>query len=229
MKTFGCVDRVLVLAAHADDETLGAGGTIRRLVDEGAAVRVAVATDSTSAQYPADQEMSERRWSAFREALSLLGAQQLDHLEAPDMALDSLPMPALAQWVQRAVSEFQPQVVLSTSPFDANRDHRLLAEATGIACRPTPGSPVTALAWYETPSSTEWGHLQGLAQFSPNVAINIEGTLDVKCEALTIYGDELRAFPHPRSPDASRHLAHTRGSQFGLEAGEIFHQVYARG
>lgn len=228
MSVFGRANRVLVLAAHADDETLGAGGTIRRLANEGLMVGVAVATDSTSRQYPDDHVAAGRRWSAFERALSQLGAHALDHLNAPDMALDSLPMPEVADWVAQTLSVFDPQVVLSTSPSDANRDHRALAEAAGIACRPTPNGGVNTLAWYETPSSSEWGYLQGFLPSAANIAVDIEATLEAKCSALCLYEDELRGFPHPRSPAGLRHLARLRGSQFGLGAAEVFHQVYDR-
>ena len=52
--------RVLVIAAHPDDEVLGMGGTIAGHTHRGDAVRVVVVTDGSSTQYPDDEEIRSR-------------------------------------------------------------------------------------------------------------------------------------------------------------------------
>lgn len=222
MRAFGGPKTALVFAAHADDETLGAAGTIRRLVDEGTKVVVAVATDSTAAQYPGDPAAGRRRWHAFEEAMDLLGVGADERLGAPDMGLQSLPGVELAAWASRLVFSHESQLVLVTSPFDANADHRALAQAVGVACRPLPNSPVATLAWYEVASSTEWSLAQGLDGFRPNAAVDIETTLPTKLSALAMYTDEVRPFPHPRSIHAVESTARSRGVTSGLCAAEVF-------
>src|SRR5688572_26068919 len=53
-------DRLLVVAPHPDDESLGAGGLIARAVARGAAVHVVLATDGDNAAWI--QRVWERRW-----------------------------------------------------------------------------------------------------------------------------------------------------------------------
>ena len=51
--------RVLVIAAHPDDEVLGMGGTISKLVKDGAAVDVIIVTDGSSSQYRDSDHLAE--------------------------------------------------------------------------------------------------------------------------------------------------------------------------
>ena len=53
--------RVLVFAAHPDDEVLGMGGTIAVHTDAGDQVRIVVVTDGSSTQYPDDAEIRARK------------------------------------------------------------------------------------------------------------------------------------------------------------------------
>lgn len=212
----------LVVGAHADDETLGAGGTIARLVAEATPVMVAVATDSTSAQYPNDTQRQVARWNHFAAAMEVLGVSDWARLDAPEMRLASLPGHELAAWIAQLVADFEARTVLSCFPGDANEDHRVLARAVGVAVRPRPGASVRQHMWFETPSATEWGGLQGHRPFAPNVAVDVEPYLESKLAALRCYVDEIRRPPHPRSERALATLAHTRGAQWGLPLAEVF-------
>lgn len=213
--------RTLVVAAHAD-ETLGAGGTISRFVAEGTPVLVAVATDSTSAQYPGDTERQAARWEHFTAAMEALGVTEWTRLDAPDMRLASMPGHELAAWIAELVTDFEAGTVLSCFPGDANEDHRVLARAVVVAVRPRPGAPVRQHLWFETPSATEWGGLQGHRPFSPNVEVDVKAHLAAKLAALRCYVDKLRAAPHPRSEATVTALARTRGSHHGLPLAEVF-------
>ena len=75
---------------------------------------------------------------------------------------------------------------------------------------------------YEVPSSAEWSFNQFESCFRPNVFSDITSTLSKKIEAVQIYGDEVRSFPHPRSPEAIRYNAGHWGSTVGVEAAEAF-------
>jgi LmbE family N-acetylglucosaminyl deacetylase len=218
----------LVVVAHADDETLGAGGTIARLVAEGSPVTVAVATDSTSAQYPGDSEIYERRWRHFRDAMRILGVTDWAEFGAPDMGLASVRGPELADWVSTQIKRVQAETVLTCFPGDANEDHRAIARATGIATRPRAGSSVRRLLWFETLSSTEWAPLQGLPEFRPTVGVDISATLESKLVSFACYVDEVRPSPDPRSSSIVRAKAVARGSQWGFSAAEAFESAMVR-
>jgi len=75
---------------------------------------------------------------------------------------------------------------------------------------------------FETPSSTEWGSPTLTPVFQPSVFVDVTGTLERKIEAFLRYTKEVRAFPHPRSPEALRDRARYWGSLVNREAAEPF-------
>ena len=78
---------------------------------------------------------------------------------------------------------------------------------------------------FEVPSSTEWAFGQFTPVFRPTVFVEIEDYLENKIAAMECYESEARGFPHPRSPEALRALAHRWGSAAGLNAAEAFELV----
>lgn len=217
------VERILVVAAHADDETLGAGGSIARWSAEGQQVVVAFLTDGVSARgATGGAEAASVRHAAAVRAGELLGVQTLRFADLPDNELDQVPMLRLAQHVEALVEEFEPELVLTHHPGDLNVDHRMAAEAVATACRPQPGHPVRCIWSFEVPSSTEWRLPTATAAFLPNVFVDICEHWDDKRAALLAYEPELRAWPHARSLGAIEALARWRGASVGVGAAEAF-------
>lgn len=110
---------------------------------------------------------------------------------------------------------------MTHSAADLNLDHRLVHEAVLCATRPHAPHSVREVLAFETPSSTEWG----MTAFRPTLFVDITATLETKLAALACYAEELRPFPHPRSPEAVRALAQWRGAQSGCSAAEAFEVV----
>lgn len=213
--------RCLVLAAHADDETIGCGGLIAALSDGGCDVTIAVATDGTSAQYAGDDMARKRRSQQLHDAAGILGVSNIFQGTFPDMRLDTIEHIALNRWVEAIVAETQPQLVLTHGPSDVNRDHVAIFHTAMVVSRPTPGQPIKTVMSYYVSSATEWGQFAGQS-FQPNVFRDIASFLPKKLDAFSCYEDELRDFPHPRSRKALEIAAAYFGSICGMEAAEAF-------
>lgn len=219
--------RVLVVAAHPDDEVLGCGGTIARHADAGDQVQVLiVAEGATSRQQQRDRGQASEELSALalaaQQAGVILGAQGVEVLDLPDNRLDSLDRLDLVKQIEERITRHQPQVVYVHHVGDVNVDHRRLHEAVITACRPTPGHPVRRLLSFEVASSTEWQPPGSAPVFQPNWFIDISAQWPRKREAMAAYASEMRPWPHARSIDALEHLARWRGAQVGLDAAEAF-------
>ena len=214
--------RVLVVAAHPDDDVLGCGATIARWVREGRQVVVAFLTDGVGARSDADPDAAERRQSAAQAAAAILGVTDLRFADWPDNRLDQVPLLELAQHVERLVVELRPDTVLTHHAGDLNIDHRRACQAVVTACRPQPGHPVRALWSFEVASSTEWQIPNPGLAFVPTAFVDVSGYLERKLEALDAYQEEIRDWPHPRSRRALEALARWRGSSIGVEAAEAF-------
>lgn len=212
--------RVLVIAAHPDDEILGLGGTLRKHVLAGDAVRSWVACEGISMRYDDDHQAALHRQMA--EAASVLGVSELVRGELPDQKLDTLPLVEVITQVEEQVRQFRPQLVYGHFGGDVNHDHRVLFEAVQVATRPYAAPWVREILLYETPSSTEWGTPAVQGAFFPEVYVDISATLEAKIEAFLRYQREVRPAPHPRSPESLRARAQTWGSVIGTHAAEVF-------
>lgn len=207
-------ERVLVLAAHPDDDVLGCGGLMALHRQAGHAVRVVIAA-GRSAQ-DSGYGVAQRTFAA--KALAVLGVDELVLLGLPDQRLDSIPQLELIQALEKQVGEFRPSLVLGHHGGEMNQDHRALCAATLVAARPTVSSIHTVLS-FEVPSSTEWASPR---TFAPDTYVDIAAVLSLKRQAMAEYGPELRPFPHPRSLEAIEHQARWRGSECCCAAAEAF-------
>ena len=164
--------RVLVLAAHPDDEVLGMGGTIAVHTDRGDEVRVVVVTDGSSTQYPGDAEIRAQKEDEALRAAAELGVTDYVHLDLPDMRLDTLAHVEVNRVVEEHVREHGAEVVYTPHP-DVNLDHRVLFDSVAVATRPVPGQTVRRVLTYAPTSSTEWTPA-AVNWFVPNWFVDVE-------------------------------------------------------
>jgi LmbE family N-acetylglucosaminyl deacetylase len=213
--------KVLVFAAHPDDEVLGMGGTLcLHAAEQGDEVRVVCVTDGSSTQYPGDTESRERKNQEARAAAEILGVTDYVHLDLPDMRLDTLAHVDLNAVVEEHIREVGAEVVYTPQP-DVNLDHRALFDSVAVGTRPTPGQPVRRFLTYAPTSSTEWTPA-ATNWFVPNWFVDVTATIDRKLEAFACFETERRDYPHPRNDRALRAHAEFFGATVGCEFAEPF-------
>jgi N-acetylglucosamine malate deacetylase 1 len=213
--------RILIVAAHPDDEVLGMGGTIAthaKIARD--AVRIVCLTDGSSSQYPGDDARRLRKNDEALHAAAALGVTDYVHLSFPDMRLDSMPHVDINRAIEEQVVEFQPNTVYSVHP-DVNLDHRAVFRSVMVATRPTPEQCVRRVLTFAPTSSVEWT-ASSENWFVPNWFMDISATLDAKLEAFAYYETEQRPFPHPRDARALRATAEFYGASVGCEFAEPF-------
>jgi LmbE family N-acetylglucosaminyl deacetylase len=214
--------KILIIAAHPDDEVLGCGGTIAAQTSQGNSVQVMFLADGVSSRGGKASTELQRRHHAAHTAAELLGIESVSFADFPDNQLDTVPLLRVVQRIEDRITQYQPDTILTHHAGDVNIDHQRVHQAVITACRPQPGYPVKTLLFFEVPSSTEWQPPGSAAAFLPNWFIDISDTLERKLEALAAYGEELRDFPHPRSVEAVEALARWRGATVGVRAAEAF-------
>jgi len=211
---------VLVVAPHMDDEVLGPGGTIRRHTLGGDKVHVCFLADRVY-DHRKDEARTARDRECAHKAAGLLGVSGLTFLGLPDERLDCSVQDVLLS-LETCFRSVDPEWLYICHGGDLNQDHRAAFHAALIAARPAAQRRLTRVLCYETPSSTDQAPPGTGLPFTPNVFVDIAAQLDNKIEALRCYGDEIRAFPHPRSEGGLRALAAARGMQGNLPAAEAF-------
>lgn len=207
--------RILVIAAHPDDELLGCGGTIARHTAQGDEVRSIIMCEGESLRY---KGMNVDQSPAIKDANNILGVKKVYHLKFPDQKLDTFSLIDIIKPIEGIVEEYQPQIVYCQFGGDINRDHQILSEAALVALRPVVTSVEEFYQFY-TVGSTEWGYPNS---FSPDTWVDIKEYLDTKIKAFSCYTSEVRDWPHPRSIKSLEHLAYYTGSTCCLEAAESF-------
>lgn len=212
---------VVVVAAHADDEALGCGGTIARHVVEGDEVHIIFIADGVTSRSDANALDHQRRQSAMEAAQSILGITSISCLGLPDNRLDQVPLLDVVQRLEPVICAHAPQVVYTHHHGDLNVDHRITHHAVLTACRPQPGCGVKEIYTFEVMSSTEWSS-PDLAPFLPNLHVDITNSLATKLRALEAYNLEMREPPHSRSLSNLEYLARHRGQCMGVAAAEAF-------
>ncbi|NRB09203.1 MAG: PIG-L family deacetylase [Richelia sp.] len=219
--------KVLVVAAHPDDEVLGCGGAIAKHTEQGDIVHVLImAEGATSRSLQRDRAKAKNQLSALalaaQQASEILGVQSLKLHHFPDNRMDSCDLLDVIKVIEKKISQYQPEIIYTHHFGDVNIDHRRIHEAVVTAVRPIPGQIVQTLLFFEIASSTEWQPSSSALPFTPNWFVDISETLSLKMKALTAYESEMRPFPHARSVNALEHLAKWRGASVGVEAAEAF-------
>src|SRR5215213_4334138 len=157
--------RVLTVAAHPDDETLGAGGTMAWHAARGDTVWVCVLTDGVTSRH----DRVELQAECAQRACDALGVERLVMVGLPDQRLDTGGQLDVITPIERCIAELAPEVVLTHFPGDVNEDHRIVARATMVATRPVAGSSVRRVCAFQVPSSTDWAPPIAGSVFAPNV------------------------------------------------------------
>lgn len=217
--------KVLVIAAHPDDEVLGMGGTIAKLTTEGKEVNVLIVTDGSSSQYrDADNliEIIEAKKQETRRCADVLDVKEIYYGGLPDMKLDCTPHIEINQVIEQVVDKIKPDAVFTHFWGDVNADHQNVYKSTLVAVRPVMGQVVKELFCYSVPSSTEWTPNKEDTMFMPNMFVDITDVAERKYEAFSQYVTELRDYPHPRSVQYLREADKAAGIRVGLLAAEEF-------
>lgn len=220
---------ILVVAAHPDDEVLGCGGTIARLTGEGHKVFIAILGEGITSRYQqhnqANPALVKSLQTRSRQVSKLLGAKDVFMHSLPDNRFDTVPLLDIVKIVEELIERLQPQVVYTHNGGDLNIDHVVVHRAVLTATRPIEGQSVQDIYAFEVPSSTEWSFQRFEHTFRPNVFVDISDTLEIKLKALSLYESEVRAFPHPRSPESLQAIARRWGSITGCRAAEAFELI----
>lgn len=220
--------KYLLVVAHPDDEVLGAGASMFRWSREGHQIDVAIMCTEAKARAfrPEDKELDDD----LNASSDFLGIHRKFEATFPNIEMNTVPHLKLVQFIESAIRECEPDIIITHHPADTNNDHLQTSMACQEAVRLFQRRPevkrVRELWYMEVPSCTEWKINSAMVSFNPNCYVEVgkEG-VDAKVKALSMYRGVMRPYPHPRSAEFIEGLAAYRGGQWGLMYAEAFEVV----
>jgi len=220
MNDLAHLGKTLVIAPHPDDEVLGCGGTMARLVDAGLHVVAAIMTTGREPSFrkPAVEQVAREA----RAAHAIIGTSELRHLDLPAAALDTLSAAELNARFAELIDQVCPSTLFVPFVGDIHIDHQLTFVSAMVAARPRRHDAPSRIYAYETLSETNWLAPGVTPAFIPNVFIDITETLERKLNGFKAFDSQLKAFPDERSLLAIEALARVRGAMVFRQAAEAF-------
>jgi LmbE family N-acetylglucosaminyl deacetylase len=137
--------RLMVVAAHPDDETLGFGGALARYAGEGVRTFLVTATrgqggrylghPSDSPEHPGRAALAQIRERELHEAAAALGISRVSLLDYEDQHLDRADVGEAVAAIAREIRDARPHVVLTFPPDGAygHPDHIAISQLTTAA------------------------------------------------------------------------------------------------
>ena len=209
--------KVLVVAPHPDDETLGVGGTLKKFTSLGCEVKVVIVSGHKPPLYPKNDY--DITLNESKKVFKLLNIKSFEDLDFIATKLNEIPNTEINNKIEKILKKFKPDLFFIPFP-DRHIDHRVVFDSCIVASRPkTNYYPKTILA-YETLSETHWNAPHIEPNFTPNWVIDISDSIEKKIEALKCYKSQISDFPGPRSIEAIEALSKFRGTQAGFGYGE---------
>ncbi|MFH5831637.1 PIG-L deacetylase family protein [Halalkalibaculum sp. DA384] len=212
---------VLILSAHPDDETLGAGGTVLRHSKQGDKIIWLIVTNIFEHQGFSKQRVSKRQ-KEIEQVAECYNVQETVKLDYPTMSLSSDDLGSLISDISEVVSSHTPEVIYTMNRSDAHSDHRVVFDAV-MACTKSFRYPfIREVLMYECISETEFAPALPEKQFQPNCYVDISDELEEKIKIMNIFKSELGTHPFPRSERNIKAVATHRGATAGVEYAEAF-------
>lgn len=218
--------KVLVIAAHPDDEILGVGATVAKHVKNGDEAYALILgegqTSRTDRREETDQSAVQQLHETSIKAAEIVGYKDIYFENFPDNRFDRVDLLDIVKVVERYIATIKPDIIYTHHKGDLNIDHQYTYRAVMTGTRPVNDCCVKEIYCFETVSSTEWNFLYGDDTFMPNTFVNVKDTFQSKLKAMECYQSELCKFPHPRSLENLELCGKRWGAVVGLNYVEAF-------
>jgi LmbE family N-acetylglucosaminyl deacetylase len=216
--------KILVVAAHPDDEVIGLGGTMLRHIASGDEVLWLIITSMHEHQ-GFDSSRIASREKEIETIQNKCGIQKVEKLNYPTMSLSSSTIIEMVPRLSAIFQAFQPEVIYTMNRSDAHSDHRVIFDAV-MACTKSFRYPsIKKVLMYETLSETEFAPALPEKVFAPNYYVDITPFFNMKLELCAIYESEIGEHPFPRSLKNIEALATFRGASCGAQYAEAFQLI----
>lgn len=215
------MSKILFVAAHPDDETLGCGGTIYKHKSQNDEIHWLIITN-VDKENGWDDRFVKTRQIEIDKIKKHYGFNSVHKLDFPTTKLDTIPMGLIISKISKIISKLEPEIVYTNHHNDVHTDHQIVFSAISSCTKSFRYPFIKKILSYETLSETEFSLKRGDDSFNPNLFVDISAFIEQKCAAMKIYKSEVMEEPFPRSIQNIKALAKLRGSSIGKDFAEAF-------
>lgn len=220
-------EKIVVVAVHPDDETLGCGGTLLRHKRDGDEVHWMIVT-RLSKDLGFTKLDIQKREDEIERVSKTYNFDSTHRLNIHAGKVDMTPTADLVKMFSDHFSKIEPSIVYLPFLSDAHSDHRAAFRAAFSATKNFRHPYINKILMMETQSETDFSVGTSEVSFSPNYYVNITDLLHSKIEIAKIYESEFKNHPFPRSVRGIEALATVRGAAAGCEFAEAFQLLKER-
>jgi LmbE family N-acetylglucosaminyl deacetylase len=218
------MSKVIVISAHPDDETLGAGGTLLKHFSEGDDINWLIVTDVYE-EYGFTKDRVISRQLEIEKVSTMYGFSSVFKLGHPTMKLNDTILHELVAQISIIFQSLKPEIIYVMNRSDAHSDHRIVFDSV-MSCTKSFRHPyIKKVLMYECLSETEFSPTLPEKVFQPNYFVDISNFLEKKLDIMQIFVSELGEHPFPRSIKNIEALAIHRGATAGVNYAEAFQLI----
>tara|TARA_B100001989_G_C24449585_1_gene418224 strand:+ start:241 stop:924 length:684 start_codon:yes stop_codon:yes gene_type:complete len=218
--------KILVFAAHPDDEFLGCGATLLKYRKKGYKIKSCFFGDGESSRKMRKKIILKSIIKRENQAIEISKKSKFEKPifhRLPDNKLDTIPLLNIVKLIEKQIRVYKPEIIFTHFENDLNVDHQIIYKAVLTATRPLTKTFVQKIYSFEIPSSTDFSLSRSSKKiFNPNFFVEVEHTINKKINLLKIYKGEIKKWPHSRSLKSIKNLSMYRGSQIGKKYAEAF-------
>lgn len=211
------MNKVLVIAVHPDDETLGCGGALLKHKASGDSINWLICTTIDK-----DHHDYQDREKQIEKVSKLYSFDSVHNLRLKTMRVDEYSFSTLIEKISRVINEIKPNIVYLPFKSDIHSDHRKIFESAFSCTKSFRYQFIKKVYMMETLSETEFAPSMQVDCFLPNTYVDISEFIDKKIEIMNVFTSEIDKHPFPRSEKNIRALATFRGASSGCQYAESF-------
>lgn len=220
--------KVLFIAVHPDDETIGCGGTILKHKSQGDDIYWLIITGTKNHPKGLFQNTVQKRTNTIETVSKEYSFDKTIQLNLPTAMLDELSFSDIVMKISDIINDIKPNIIYTMFMKDVHSDHRVAFDAV-YSCTKSFRYPfIEKIYMMETLSETEFAVSIPGQTFVPNVYVDITDFIDKKLEIMSLYETEIMPEPYPRSLSSIKALARVRGSRAGVMYAEAFMLLYEK-
>lgn len=212
--------RAIVVSPHPDDETLGACGTIMKLISLGAEVTWLNITNM-KAEYGYSTEAIQTRRKEMDRVRKATGYSSFYDLCLKPAALEQYASGDIIVQIKQVFDDVCPELVFLPFPHDAHSDHGVVYKCALACTKPFRAPYVRKVLCMDIISETNYA----TSPFWADCYVDITSFIEEKIKIAAYYQSEIQEPPFPRSKEGIRAQARFCGISCYREYAEAFQIV----